>query len=121
MYSAPVDHPLDLTTQLVLTAGSYSIVILALIIAIRMGIQQRTPFYLLIILAVGFGAGAPTIIALHLDNPTPLLVGIGTSISILFALTLIYTVAKTVPHLRGTSTVDARHSSQQPGGYRLAE
>jgi hypothetical protein len=55
MYEAPVDHPLNLTTQLVLTSGSYAIFFIALLIAIRMGVQQRTPFYILVMLAAAFG------------------------------------------------------------------
>jgi hypothetical protein len=55
MYPAPIDHPLNLTTQLVLTAGSYAIFAIALLVAIGMGVRQRTPFYALIILAAAFG------------------------------------------------------------------
>lgn len=56
MLTAPTDHPLDLTTQTILTVGSYGLWVVLLGIAIRMGIQQRTPFYALLIFAAAFGA-----------------------------------------------------------------
>lgn len=56
MLTAPVDHPLNLTTQAILTYGSYAISAILLIVAARMGIKQKTPFFVLIILAAAFGA-----------------------------------------------------------------
>lgn len=55
MLTAPVDHPLNLVTQTVLVAGSYAIWAIMLLVTFRMGIRQRTPFFLLIILASAFG------------------------------------------------------------------
>ncbi|QHS10296.1 hypothetical protein [Sinimarinibacterium sp. NLF-5-8] len=56
MINKPVDHALDLTTQSVLTFGSYGVWIVVLLIAIKMGRQQKTPFYVFIIFASAFGA-----------------------------------------------------------------
>ncbi|HIE1387982.1 TPA: hypothetical protein ACXJSN_003203 [Pseudomonas aeruginosa] len=56
MYTAPIDHPLNLTTQLVLTSASYALFTVALLVAIGMGLRQRTPFYVLVMLAAAFGA-----------------------------------------------------------------
>lgn len=55
MLTAPVDHPLNLVTQTVLVAGSYAIWAVMLIVAVRMGLKQRTPFFVLLILAAAFG------------------------------------------------------------------
>ena len=56
MLTAPVDQPLNLTTQAILTYGSYAITAILLIVAARKGIKQKTPFFVLIILAAAFGA-----------------------------------------------------------------
>jgi hypothetical protein len=56
--TAPIDHPLNLTTQSILTYGSWGLTAIALFFAIRMGIRERTPFYALLILAAMFGAFA---------------------------------------------------------------
>jgi hypothetical protein len=53
--TAPVDHPLNLVTQTVLVAGSYAIWAIMLLVAARMGLKQRTPFFLLVLLASAFG------------------------------------------------------------------
>ncbi|MEC9359219.1 MAG: hypothetical protein VX836_15275 [Pseudomonadota bacterium] len=53
--SAPIDHPLNLLTQTILTAGSYAVWVGMMVLAIRMGIRQRTPFFVLILLAAAFG------------------------------------------------------------------
>lgn len=55
MLTPPIDHPLNLTTQTIMVAGSYAIWAIMLIVALRMGIKQRTPFFVLIILASAFG------------------------------------------------------------------
>ncbi len=55
MLTAPIDHPLDLTMQTILTVGSYAIWLGMSIAAIRLGLRQRTPFYLLILLAAACG------------------------------------------------------------------
>lgn len=47
---------LDLFWQHVFTWGSWGIALIMLLIAWRMGVKQRTPFYVLAILAVGVGA-----------------------------------------------------------------
>src|SRR5690606_23047784 len=44
-----------------------------------------------------FGAGSPLIIALHVDQPSTLLVAIGTIISIGFALLLVHFASKLLP------------------------
>lgn len=49
---------LDLTWQAVFTWASWGIAVLMLVIAIRMGVKQRTPFYALAILAAGVAAFA---------------------------------------------------------------
>jgi hypothetical protein len=54
----PVDHELNLTTQAVLTYGSWALTAVALAIAIRMGMRERTPFYAFLVLAALVGAFA---------------------------------------------------------------
>tara|TARA_B100000378_G_scaffold233676_1_gene199449 strand:- start:17443 stop:18285 length:843 start_codon:yes stop_codon:yes gene_type:complete len=54
----PIDHPLNLTTQAILTWGSWGLTAVALLIAARLGVRERTPFYVLLILAAMFGAFA---------------------------------------------------------------
>lgn len=56
--SAPVDHPLDMTTQAVLTYGSWGLTLVLLIFAWRIGVKERTPFYVLLVLASMVGAFA---------------------------------------------------------------
>lgn len=51
-----LSHELDLFWQDAFTYGSWGIVLVMLLIAIRMGVAQRTPFYVLAILAAGVGA-----------------------------------------------------------------
>lgn len=58
MLTAPTDYPLNLVTQSVLTYGSYVVTVALLGIAIVMGIRQKTPFYVLLILAAFIGAFA---------------------------------------------------------------
>ncbi|WP_022978579.1 hypothetical protein [Nevskia ramosa] len=58
MLTAPIDHPLNLATQSVLTYGSYLVTAVLLVIAIVMGIRQKTPFYVLLIVAAFVGAFA---------------------------------------------------------------
>ncbi|MGQ0618940.1 MAG: hypothetical protein ACT4QA_03320 [Panacagrimonas sp.] len=55
MLSAPIHHPLNLTTQAIMVFGSYAIWAVMMIVAARMGIKQKTPFFLLILLASAFG------------------------------------------------------------------
>lgn len=55
MPTAPVDHALNLTTQAIMVYGSYAIWAVMMVVAVRMGIKQRTPFFVLIILAAAFG------------------------------------------------------------------
>jgi hypothetical protein len=54
----PLDHPLNLTTQLVLTVGSYVIALALLALAFVKGWRQRTPFHLLLVLSAGLAAFA---------------------------------------------------------------
>ncbi|QGP80492.1 hypothetical protein [Sphingobium sp. CAP-1] len=54
----PIDHPLNLTTQAILTWGSWSLTAVALLIAVLLGMREKTPFYLLLLLASMFGAFA---------------------------------------------------------------
>ena len=54
----PVDHPLNLTTQAILTDLSWVMTAALLVIAIRMGVRERTPFYALLVLAALVGAFA---------------------------------------------------------------
>jgi len=58
MLSAPTDHPLNLFMQSVLTYGSYLVTAVLLVIAIVMGVRQKTPFYVLLIVAAFIGAFA---------------------------------------------------------------
>lgn len=51
-------HELDLTWQAIFTWASWAIVIVMLVIAVRMGRRQHTPFYLLACLAAGVAAFA---------------------------------------------------------------
>jgi hypothetical protein len=51
MPSAPVHHHLNLTGQNVLTIGSWTLTAALLIAAIHLGRKERTPFYLLMVLA----------------------------------------------------------------------
>lgn len=54
----PIDHPLNLTTQAILTWGSWGSTVVVLLIAVRLGMREKTPFYVLLILAAMFGAFA---------------------------------------------------------------
>src|SRR3546814_19428607 len=52
----PVDHPLNVKTQAIKTWGSWGLTLVILATAIRLGIKERTPFYVLVILAAMVGA-----------------------------------------------------------------
>ena len=54
----PVDHELNLTMQAILTDVSWGLTAVLLVIAIWMGMRERTPFYALIVLAAAVGAFA---------------------------------------------------------------
>jgi hypothetical protein len=54
----PIDHSLNLTTQAILTDFSWALTAVLLVIAIRMGVRERTPFYALLVLAALVGAFA---------------------------------------------------------------
>jgi hypothetical protein len=54
----PIDHQLNLTTQAILTNLSWALTADLLIIAIWMGMRQRTPFYALLVLGALVGAFA---------------------------------------------------------------
>lgn len=53
-----MQHDIDLIWQNVFTWASWTIVALMIVMAIRMGIKQRTPFYVIAILAAGLAAYA---------------------------------------------------------------
>ncbi|WP_051342573.1 hypothetical protein [Pseudonocardia spinosispora] len=52
----PVDHPLNLTTQGVLLYGSWVLTAVLLVFAVQLGRRERTPFYVLLVLAAMVGA-----------------------------------------------------------------
>jgi hypothetical protein len=54
----PIDHPLNLTTQAILTDLSWALTAVLLVIAIWMGVRERTPFYALLVLGALVGAFA---------------------------------------------------------------
>jgi hypothetical protein len=51
MLTAPIHHHLDLTGQNVLTYGSWGLTLLLFGVAVHLGRKERTPFYLLIVVA----------------------------------------------------------------------
>ncbi|HEY6856360.1 MAG TPA: hypothetical protein VI194_09120 [Mycobacterium sp.] len=54
----PVDHPLNLTMQAILTDVSWALTALLLVLAVWMGVRERTPFYALLVLGALVGAFA---------------------------------------------------------------
>jgi len=54
----PIDHQLNLTTQAILTDVSWGLTAVLLLIAIWMGVRERTPFYALMVLGALVGAFA---------------------------------------------------------------
>jgi hypothetical protein len=54
----PIDHELNLTTQALLTDLSWGLTAVLLVIAIWMGVRERTPFYALMVLGALVGAFA---------------------------------------------------------------
>jgi hypothetical protein len=58
MLQKPIDHPLDLLTQDILTWASWGLTLLILGIALNLSRRERTPFYVLLVLAVMVGAFA---------------------------------------------------------------
>lgn len=56
MLTAPYDHPLNLTTQAVLTYGSWALTAVLLAIAVKKDLRQRSPFFVFLILAGMVGA-----------------------------------------------------------------
>jgi hypothetical protein len=54
----PVHHELNLTMQAILTDVSWVLTAALLIVAIWLGVRERTPFYALMVLAAGVGAFA---------------------------------------------------------------
>ena len=54
----PIDHELNLTTQAILTDVSWGLTAVLLLIAIWMGVRERTPFYALMVLGALVGAFA---------------------------------------------------------------
>lgn len=56
MLTAPVDHPLNLTMQTIVTTASWGLTAVLLAVAFHYSVRERTPFYVLIVLAVLLGA-----------------------------------------------------------------
>ena len=56
--TAPIGHELNLTTQTILTYGSWVLTAVIPLLAIWMGMRERTPFYALMVLAALVGAFA---------------------------------------------------------------
>ncbi|MET8427845.1 hypothetical protein [Nocardia sp. NPDC004860] len=54
----PMDHPLNLTMQAVLTYGSWGLTLVLIGVAVAMGLRERTPFYVLMVLAAMVAAFA---------------------------------------------------------------
>jgi hypothetical protein len=54
----PIDHELNLTTQAILTDASWALTAVLLVVAIWMGVRERTPFYALMVLGALVGAFA---------------------------------------------------------------
>jgi hypothetical protein len=52
----PIDHQLNLTTQAILTYASWTLTVAILIVSVRMGRREGTPFYALMVLAAMVGA-----------------------------------------------------------------
>src|SRR5690606_33360634 len=59
------------------------------------------PMFLCTFYLANFGAGAPVIVAIHLDNPTPMVVLPATLVSICFALLLVRAAASRLDELAG--------------------
>jgi hypothetical protein len=55
---APIHHHLDLTGQNILTFGSWGLTVALLLVALQMGRKERTPFYVLVVLAAMVAAFA---------------------------------------------------------------
>jgi hypothetical protein len=58
MPTAPIHHHLDLTGQNVLTIGSWVLTFVLIVVAVRLGRREGTPFYLLMVLAAMVAAFA---------------------------------------------------------------
>jgi hypothetical protein len=56
MPQPPIGHELNVTMQAVLLYGSWALTIVVLAIAIQMGRRERTPFYVIVVVAVMVGA-----------------------------------------------------------------
>lgn len=52
----PIDHPLNLTAQAILNYASWGLTAVILVLAIRMGLRERTPFYVYMVFAAAIGA-----------------------------------------------------------------
>jgi hypothetical protein len=52
----PIGHQLNLATQAVLLYGSWVLTAVVLLVAVRMAVRERTPFYPLLVIAVLVGA-----------------------------------------------------------------
>src|SRR5580700_4199970 len=61
MLTAPIHHPLALTAQDVLTFVSWGITFLLLAVAVQLGRRERTPFYVLVVLAAMVAAFAESL------------------------------------------------------------
>jgi hypothetical protein len=103
----PIDHELNLTTRAIPTYGSWGLTAALLVLAIRMGIRERTSFYALLVLA------APTIIAIHLERTSTPVIAATTVVSICFAVVLVRAAAAFLPQ-RSAAEGEDRASNFAP-------
>lgn len=61
MLTPPYDHPCNLVMQDIMNYVSYGLTLVLLLVTLRMGKKERTPFYTLLLLAVFVGAVAEPI------------------------------------------------------------
>ena len=114
-------HHLNLTGQNVLTFVSWALTIILLAVTIEMGRRERSPFYVLIVLAAMAGAFAEAlydvafIIAIHAAHVSQVAVYLCTVLSIVFAVTLVRLAAAFVP---GSELVAAAGPGAPPERYQ---
>jgi hypothetical protein len=67
MLSAPIHHHLNLVTQDVLNYASWSLTLVLLVVAVRLGRREQTPFYVLVVLASMLAAFAEPLYDVGMD------------------------------------------------------
>jgi hypothetical protein len=67
MLTAPIDHQLNLITQDVLNYASWTLTLALLAVAVRLGRQEKTPFYVLVVLASMVAAFAEPLYDIAMD------------------------------------------------------